>query len=572
MAGEDILSLIQQFAPVNADNVAALGKNKNDVEQAGQEALAAQQKAAELNKIIEQQKNDAELQAQIRTQVMDRISGGNIQDPNSLMAALVQDRAAQERSRMAQAKKIEQMDSVGFLDNPIQYITNAFSINGEIDKHNFHAQQAEADTTAITAIQHGTQEEAKVAALAANRVTQATQAAKTEQAAQLLAVETAKLKSKLAGENMSAIHALMQGQQQQVQTAYTGMRVQLDLAQESRAQADEVRKDNAARMAEESFLLHTQEANMRMDVMQEQLATRKENEEMRKLHASTVAAGAAQYRLNPENFNVQSISMMEKTPEGKLLIDKLSKAGLVANTSVAGTLGDTPGEALFNIDQVGAGRAFQQAPEAGTYNRIVAAKEAAKAALGPQTGSPAAQNAALVAATDTEILNRVRLYTKDAEARDSFYAAPKLASLVQNVPELQNTLMYATVLKPMLDAGVTDITAGSIKAQIAEAVKRGILPERQAMIEGAKVFSAVATYNNVFGKLAEFGIPTQKGYAVKGGTQPGWFSGTQLSFNLANPTDFQKWYLYENIMGLSGSLGAMDRPLVNKGATELGVR
>jgi len=575
MAGEDVLSLIQQFTPVNTGNVATLGKNKDATEQASQEALAAKQKANELSGIIEKQKNDAALQTQIETQTYEALAGGKITNPNSLMARLVQDRAAQEDARMAQAKKIEQMDSVGFLDNPVQYIMNAFSINGEIDKHNFHAQQADADSTAITAIQNGTQEANKTALVTANNLTKATQAAQTEMAAQLLQEATAKLKIQLAGENTQAIQALMAGQQQAVQTAYTGLRVKLDLAQEGRAQADELRKDNAAKMAEESFLLHAQETNLRIDAMQQTLQDKKDDKEMQQKYVDIIKTGAAKLRLNPDDFSLQSIKLMEKIPAQKPLLDALTRNGLLAATSPvgAGPIADTPAESLFTIDTAGSGRNFQNTPEAGTYNRLLAAQKEALTGV-TLTGTVAEQNAKKIELIDAKVTEKVAVYKNDAEARDSFYAAPKLQSLVKNDPGLEKTVLYATVLKPMIDAGITDITAASVKAQIKEAVSRGILPQGLAMAEGARLFSSVATYNNVHGRLYDFGIPTQKGYVIPGYVDPwtNWgIAGKQVRFNLMNPTDFAKWYLYDTIAEVMDA-SYNSPPLFNKGATEEGVK
>lgn len=569
MAGEDVLSLIQQFAPANQANVQKLAGAQSDVEQANQEALVAQKRAAELDGVIQAQQNKADIAAQAETQMFEAISGGKVTDPNSLMARLVQDRAAQENARMAQAKKIEQMDSVGFLDNPIAYIQNAFSINGEIDKHNFHAEQSAADTSAITALQQGTQEANKTALVTAQKMTEATQAAKTEQAAQLLQAATAQLKGKLAGENMHAINALMNGQQQAVQTAYTGLRVKLDLAQEGRAQADELRKDNAAKMAEEHFLLQAQEANMRMDAMQQTLQDKKADKEMQDKYVDIIKVGAAKLRLNPDDFSLQGIKLMERIPAQKPMLDALTRAGLNAATSSvgAGPIGDTPAESLLTIDNVGSGRSFQNAPEAATFNRLQAAKTAALEGV-QLSGDAAEQNAQVLKLVDAEVSRRVNVATKNAESRDSFYAAPKLSALVTSIPELKDKLIYATILKPMLDAGVTDITAGSIKAQIDEAVKRGVISRGQAMKEGAQIFSAVATYNNVHGRLYDFGIPPQRGYTVEGGTQPGWLGGSKLRFDLTNPTEFTKWYLYDKIMSISGRLGSTPRPLFNNGVSE----
>lgn len=551
MPGEDVLSLIQSMAPGNAALTQKLGGAQKDTEAAAQEQLAAQQKINELSGVIEKQKNNAELQTQIQTQVFEKMAGGNVSDPNSLMAKLVQDRAAQETERMAQAKKIEQMDSVGFLDNPIAYIQNAFTINGEIDKHNFHAQQAEADSTAIQAIQASTQEANATALKTANVLTQATQAAKTEMAAKQLEAATAALKVKLAGENINAINALMNGQQHEVQMAYTGMRVQMDQLANARADRAEARADNAAKLEEEKFLMHMQEANMRIDLMKEQFALKKEDADMQKLHAEVIAKGAATMRLNPEDFTVQSVKMMERTQEGKAMIEKLTKAGLIANTSVAGAIGATPGEALFNIHEVGSEKAFQDKPEAGTYNKLLAAKEAAREKLGVQVGNEAAQARALITATDEEVLNRVKVSMSNAEAKDSFYQAPKLAALIENVPEIKDKLFYATILQPMLDSGVTDINASVIKAQIQEAVKRGVIPQGQAMIEGAKVFSSIATFNNVHGKLAEFGIPTQKGYVVSSNPSMSFIGAKPIHFDLAKPSEFQKWFMSEQVAELT---------------------
>jgi len=544
----DILGMIQNFAASNQGNVAKLGNAQKDTEQASAEALAAQQKADQLSQIIEAQKNKAALEVQTETQVFKKLSGGEIQDPNSLIAKLVQDRTANENARMAQAQKIQQMDSVGILDNPIDWLANQLTINSEIDKHNFHDRQSTADSAAITALQNGIQEQNKVALATANTLTQATQAAATEKAAQEAAAKTAELKMRLAGQNMNAIQALMSGQQAAVQNVYTGMRVQMDFRAEARAEAAAARDEARMKMDEERFLMHAQEFNARMDMLQEELKMKKDDIEAQQQWAAGVAKGAAQFGYKPEEFTPQMIKNAERTAEGKAMIDRFFRAGLKASTTVAGTLGDTPGEAMYAIDATQSASHFKDGATAGIYNKLEAIKEAAAQSA---TGTGPERVRSVISGIDAGVAQAVATSKVNAEARNSLYSAPKLSALVESVPEIKNTLMYATILQPMLDAKVDTLDAGTIKAQIQEAVKRGVLPQSQAMVEGAKIFSSIATFNNVHGKLAEFGIPTQKDYVIPGGLQPGFMAGKPYRFNLADPVQFQKWYLYESLMDLS---------------------
>jgi hypothetical protein len=102
-------------------------------------------------------KNAADYATQLSRVKAANAMGTNLKESNEVITGLAA--AAQDASdrKMAALKEIEKKESVTFLDNPLQYIKNQLTVNGDIAKHNIADAQLTAAQDRIQAVNANTQ-------------------------------------------------------------------------------------------------------------------------------------------------------------------------------------------------------------------------------------------------------------------------------------------------------------------------------------------------------------------------------------------------------------------------------
>lgn len=127
----------------------AVGLNQQGA-QLGTQIIAAAAEKAEKERIAQQQKLEGELAAQEAGRVIATSLGANPDSQNFALAQLGQQFWDKFNQAQQVQKTIEQKESVGFFDNPIQYFANQLTVGQDVAKHNAIAIQA---NTALNAMQ-----------------------------------------------------------------------------------------------------------------------------------------------------------------------------------------------------------------------------------------------------------------------------------------------------------------------------------------------------------------------------------------------------------------------------------
>lgn len=127
----------------------AVGLNQQGA-QLGTQIIAAAVEKAEKERIAQQQKLEGELAAQEAGRVIATSLGANPDSQNFALAQLGQQFWDKFNQAQQVQKTIEQKESVGFFDNPIQYFANQLTVGQDVAKHNAIAIQA---NTALNAMQ-----------------------------------------------------------------------------------------------------------------------------------------------------------------------------------------------------------------------------------------------------------------------------------------------------------------------------------------------------------------------------------------------------------------------------------
>lgn len=101
---------------------------------------------------VQTAKNAADYQTQLSRVKAANIAGANLKNNSEVLTAL-SSAAADAQTRKDEAlAAIAQKDSVGFIDNPFEYIMNQFTINSDISKHNIANAQLESAQNRIMAV------------------------------------------------------------------------------------------------------------------------------------------------------------------------------------------------------------------------------------------------------------------------------------------------------------------------------------------------------------------------------------------------------------------------------------
>ena len=151
--------------------LASVGSFKAGAEDATQKVIAALSTQAALTSagadVYRQQatddvtiataKNAADYATQLARVKAANALGTNLKDNSEVITSLATASADAYNRRVAALDKIAKKDKVTFLSNPLGYIANQFTINGDIAEHNIANAQMEMAQNRITAVNAATQ-------------------------------------------------------------------------------------------------------------------------------------------------------------------------------------------------------------------------------------------------------------------------------------------------------------------------------------------------------------------------------------------------------------------------------
>jgi hypothetical protein len=529
----DINPVLQFLAQRNADQLNAgqlQASNVGDAEQQGHIAEQKLQEAAALTKIVDNQKLTALMKAQDDTNIIKSAFGGTIGDPNELIGQLAQTFRENTIVANEQAKKIQQMDSVSFSDNPLAWLQNQFTINGEIDKHNTATAAAEQASSAMQTISAVTSSAAASNLAAAKTLSQESVAAALDEHLLTAGAKLAELKQQNLRANSADIKALQDGQQQVLSNMFQGVHLQMSAGAERRAE-----EEHALQMQALAASLKAKEATLETD--QNALDT---------LNAGMAAHGF------PPIATMKEFKAVMSNPDIKAKIEPIWRAGMNRVTTGRLFIGADPADAILNIKKVKSD--WSNNPARSTVEYLDGLYQKAVASVQGITNAKD-REAQLVNTINTLAAKDVKHWQNNAESPDSIYQAPDLESLTTMSPDLQKTKLYGAVLKPLIDAGAKSITGEGIHDATMAAIRSGAIHSKVAFDEVPKLFQAVANYNSTYRNYDAMGIPPQTTYSIVHKSNIPFF-GSDRKFDLTKREQFLHYSMYKQALkqATAGSL------------------
>lgn len=529
----DINPVLQFLAQRNADQLNAgqmQASNVGDAEQQGHIAEQKSQEAAMLAKQVEEQKLTALLKAQDDTNIIKEAFGGTLGSPHELIGQLAQTFRENTMVANEQAKKIQQMDSVGFADNPLAWLQNQFTINGEIDKHNTAVAAADQASNAMQTISAVTSSAATANLAAAKTLTQESVAASLQEHLLTAGAKLAELKQQNLRANSADIKALQDGQQQVLSNMFQGVHLQMAAGAERRAE---------------------EEHALQMESLRATITSKEATAEGDQNALDTLNAGMAAHGFPPIR-TMKEFKAIMNNPDAKAKIEPIWRAGMNRVTTGRLFIGTDPADAILNIKKVKSD--WSNNPARSTVEYLDGLYQKAVTSVQGITNAKD-REAQLVNTINTLAAKDTKHWQKNAESSDSIYQAPDLESLTVMSPDLQKTKLYGAVLKPLIDAGAKAITGEGIHDATMAAIKSGAIHSRDAFEEVPKLFQAVTNYNSTYRNYDAMGIPPQTTYGVIV-KSPVPLTGSDRAFDLSKKEEFLKYSMYKQTLkrATAGSL------------------
>ncbi len=496
-----IESQVNEFIAALGANTQAQTEILNKQKTLSNDNIAAGQAVVQDALDVANKKRQGELEAQQRALKTAQELGNDINDPQSVMAIMVQDFRENTIKAHEQQKAIAARQQVGFFDNPLDFLVNQVLLPDEINANK--ATQAIADQSAQT-IQ--TMQALTTASAQAAQVTKQTMSKET--IAQEATIQKAQIDKLLNDQKIAALgydsdaykilgdaDAKKVSMLMQVHSA--------QLADAANARASEMHKAQMAKINEDKL----------------------EDEQVMRI----VNTGALAFQ-KPQ-LTMATIKMMQKSPGQRAVFEGLFDQGMATLATGSSAVGSTPGQAIINTLQVQG----LQGPENRQAREMLSnvtrdAFEIYKSTKGGTAASAATpQGKAEVAGIINDMLfgpvdpktgkrnERMGLEYKAAlnsDAPTSIYKAADLPRLA-DMNSVKTNVLYDAVIKPAVDAGVTSSSPEQIYKLAIAARDRGLINDKQLVL-GISDFYKSATAETYASKgLGKFGFPYRPSYVAE---------------------------------------------------------
>lgn len=465
--------------------------------------------------------------------------GANLNDSSEVITGLAAAAADAQKRKDEALAAIQQKDSVSFLDSPIQYILNQFTINDDIAKHNIANQQLESAHNRIMEVNA----EAQQTAATQNAINEPLTAASMEAATRNAAVQA----------TVNANNARIQGLQygvQGIQFALGAKKEALEaLFQAKQAQNSEQSlslQQQGLELQQKSFEQQQYEFNLRRQDKQEQ-------DKIGQSVIDTINLGRKAL-LGPNAEPLDDIS--GKLALGALkskgeLSDELKKyydAGERARLTGKASYGSTPAQAADTLKTVPAQINPTQNAVKGILEQAARdTNDALKTADVPgMNKNPAfagmdkknkdSINAAYNARSQ-QILNDAAKVIKPGD-NDNPYQISSINNLAAKSPTIQSLPVYQKVLKPLVDAGVQLTDPKQIMSAVSDAVAKGTITHKEAL-DISTIYHVGVAANMAMRNFEGFGLKPSWSYNAKVTTDPGAWGSDEI-IDLTKPDDISR--------------------------------
>lgn len=478
---------------------------------------------------ISSQKTQGELDAQNAGIAVRNQLGNNPEDPNSLLAILTQDFRENTLAARNQAAKIAEMKQVTLFDDLPQFLINQIMLPDEVNAYNGTMGKVKVAQDGIAAMQNLTTASAQAARATAQTLNKDSVKNQAILDTLQLSQKVNALKHDALGYDLEALKLTNSMNAQTLQWAMN---------------------EHSMRMQDANFALSQKEHQLRLKKL-------KEAEIDDQQYVNFVNAGAGSYEL--PKVNLDTVKMMMRSPEQKAKLDKLFNRGLELASTGSNSIGATPGEAIMGAMEVGGLKGEQNKPARDYLSRIYSD---VVSSYPPNTKvTPALKleiqgkiNDVLYGPMDAktgkrrESMGELYKMATDVERPGSLFKAPDLPALA-GVPSIKSNPIYEAVIAPAIAAGLTKSDPATMYAQGLEAVKRGVINDKQLVIGLADFYKATSAVTYAASGAGKFGLPYRPGYMTKL-EDPVGFGSIQQDWARE-----ENWMMYHTMSKASSQLG-----------------
>lgn len=470
------------------------------------------------NNIINGAKNSAALATQNARVKAGAIFGADLNQQGEKISENVAIWEAAYQQKMAAAQRIQQKDSVQFMDNPLGFIINQFSVNDDIRAHNSALeveQDARQHVEEINQLSNQTAVNQKNFEAGLTQAAIDAEAKNTLNAAQIAA---GKAQKEGLGYNVEALQISINASKEQ-----TALKFQVLGAQNAQAQLG---------LAMQSYALHKQE----FDWKKEEKAKASESDDY---FVDRIQAGlkvmygdkAPDLGSAPKLGRQMLMLLKSGGPAGKEALD-----AYMAGQS--GILGGSPAQV---IDSMRSGVAFQFTPTQEPIKKIfdIAVQEVSK---GVAAGSITKTNYQEV--MNQQVIGQVNKYLKDINPGDGTnpFNIGSTAALV-GMPAVASTPLAQKILAPAIATGAKFDDPKQVWATALDGVNKGTISISEAVDGITTLYQKGVDTNLASRELTKFGIvPTDNmhSYNTRLETKPSaLFGGTEI-VDLTKPQDVKR--------------------------------
>lgn len=527
MAGiADVMQAIQ-FGQQQDNQLTGQALGILDQQQAlGQQIAVADQERRMLEAEASKQKLEGELAAQQAARAIADSLGANPDTQNFKLAVLGQDFWEAYNQAKAAADVVAKKNSVGFFDNPIQYIGNQLTVGQDIERYNAHATRA------------------NIAMGAMQEINAAVTGAATAQKSIAQTVTRDSIAKMMDAAALSANMAKLEADQKNLSYDMDGIRIMMAASERA---IDRQFKLNSALVQQQQLAisqghlaLAQQEAKDRAAARMQQLSEKKEEEAGWDEAARTFNVGAGTLGLPP----ISAAELKQRLRFGGEAAKKdFEQMYSLGTTKAAGipVIASSPGQAALTIAQK---RAPLNPGMQDTKDFLMSTMQSAAQklqALDP--GKPIKQDA-VVQATDADIKARTQTMLKDV-TRDPFgkniYKAPDYKTMLA-IPDVANTKFAQVVIQPQIAGGGSETNPNVLIDAGLAAVNAGQLSYQEFVQGFTNYFAAAKNWNNVTKNFRAVNLPLQDSYNAT------VYNGTRLPFGRTNIVDLSNRAQVENFL------------------------
>ena len=532
-------SLLQAFG-LAQDESTQYAANASDIlnrqAKAGEDIALDTQEAGRLGTEAAAVKLNGELRAQQAARDVASSLGANPDDAeNFKLGMLGQDFwDAYSQARQVRAT-IAQKSSASFLDNPLQWIWNQATLDGDIQQFNALAGQANMAADAMAQINANVQGAASAQKSIAQTLTEESVKKSLEASALASKIDADKIRQQTLSYNLKALEVVHQ-------TSNEGLTRQFQLHGALMSEA-------SLAISQENLAIARQAASERAAERSEKLSQKEEDRNDLQRYSDVINTARGAQGLPP--MSIQEIRMQVKTggPAAKSKLDQFYTDGAVMLSTGQRVLGENAGQAAATVYQ-------NQSPLNPAMKPV---RDFVTQALMDTRDNvlrqnPKAKGEDIVAASNKVIADRSVIYHGDItkNAQNNPYAAPNLNTLAQ-IPDVANSKFYKLAVAPLQAGGMQFPDPDKIIASAEAAVRDKKMSFQDAQIGIAGLYQAAINSNNSARNYGMMHLGAQTAYnaSVSNGSP----FGNKDRIDLSNPQHVANLMMRRNILNLRGSGG-----------------